>query len=225
MKILLIEDDISIAQTIKTEVASEGGVLDLSTLGEKGLEFSKMYKYDLIILDITLPDINGYEVLKELRNLQIDYPVLIISNSSLVENKVNALSLGADDYLEKPFSVLELIARLKAIIRRSKRNSNAIFRVGNLHIDFNHHSIYINDVLIYLTAKEQALIEALAMRKGKVASRKSLLNQLYHPLYEPHFNIIDVFVCKIRKKLYEASGGMNYIKTVFGNGYALKVND
>lgn len=222
MRILLIEDDIAIAQTIETKVASEGGVLDLSMLGEEGLEFSKMYKYDLIILDITLPDINGYDVLKELRGFQIDYPVLVISNSSLVEDKVRALSLGADDYLQKPFSILELIARVKAIIRRSKGNSNAIFRVGNLYIDFNSHSTYIDDALIHLTAKEQVLIEALAMRKGNVVSKESLLGQLYNPVDEPELKIIDVFVCKMRKKLYEASGGMNYIETVWGRGYALK---
>lgn len=222
MRILLIEDDIAIAQTIETKVASEGGVLDLSMLGEEGLEFSKMYKYDLIILDISLPDINGYDVLKELRNLQIDYPILVISNSSLVEDKVKALSLGADDYLQKPFSILELIARVKAIIRRSKGNSNAIFRIGNLYIDFNSHSTYIDDALIHLTAKEQVLIEALAMRKGNVVSKESLLGQLYNPVDEPELKIIDVFVCKMRKKLYEASGGMNYIETVWGRGYALK---
>ncbi len=222
MRILLIEDDITIAQTIETKIASEGGVLDLSMLGEEGLEFSKMYKYDLIILDTSLPDATGYDILKELRSLQIDFPVLVISKSSSVEDKVKALSLGADDYLQKPFNILELIARVKAIIRRSKGNSNAIFRVGNLYIDFNSHSTYIDDILIHLTAKEQVLIEALAMRKGNVVSKESLLGQLYNPVDEPELKIIDVFVCKMRKKLYEASGGMNYIETVWGRGYALK---
>jgi two-component system cell cycle response regulator CtrA len=222
VRILLIEDDITIAQTIETKIASEGGVLDLSMLGEEGLEFSKMYKYDLIILDTSLPDATGYDILKELRSLQIDFPVLVISKSSSVEDKVKALSLGADDYLQKPFNILELIARVKAIIRRSKGNSNAIFRVGNLYIDFNSHSTYIDDILIHLTAKEQVLIEALAMRKGNVVSKESLLGQLYNPVDEPELKIIDVFVCKMRKKLYEASGGMNYIETVWGRGYALK---
>lgn len=222
MRILLIEDDITIAQTIETKIASEGGVLDLSMLGEEGLEFSKMYKYDLIILDTSLPDATGYDILKELRSLQIDFPVLVISKSSSVEDKVKALSLGADDYLQKPFNILELIARVKAIIRRSKGNANAIFRVGNLYIDFNSHSTYIDDILIHLTAKEQVLIEALAMRKGNVVSKESLLGQLYNPVDEPELKIIDVFVCKMRKKLYEASGGMNYIETVWGRGYALK---
>ena len=125
----------------------------------------------------------------------------MISKSSSVEDKVKALSLGADDYLQKPFNILELIARVKAIIRRSKGNSNAIFRVGNLYIDFNSHSTYIDDILIHLTAKEQVLIEALAMRKGNVVSKESLLGQLYNPVDEPELKIIDVFVCKMRKKI------------------------
>lgn len=225
MRILLIEDDVAIAKTIELALAAEKMILDLTILGEDGLEFIKMYRYDLIILDLILPDVHGYEVLKEIRELQIDVPILILSGLNTSEEKIKGLGYGADDYLTKPFNRGELLARIKAIIRRSKGHSTAIFKISNLSVNLNSHSTYIDGKLIHLTAKEQILIEALAMRRGNVVSKENLLGQLYNPVDEPEVKIIDVFVCKMRKKLFQASGGMNYIETVWGRGYALKEPD
>jgi two-component system cell cycle response regulator CtrA len=225
VRILLIEDDVAIAKSIELALAAEGIVLDLTILGEDGLEFSKMYRYDLIILDLMLPDVNGYEILKQIRQLRIDAPILILSGLCGIEEKIKGLGCGADDYLTKPFHSQELLARIKAIIRRAKGHSAAVFKIGNLSVDCNLHLTHIDGKLIRLTAKEQILIEALAMRKGNVVSKESLLGQLYNPVDEPGLKIIDVFICKMRKKLFNSSGGMNYIETVWGRGYALKEGD
>lgn len=225
MRILLIEDDDAIAKGMELALVAEGMVVDGTPLGEDGLEFSKLYRYDLIILDIMLPDMNGYDVLREMRELGIETPVIIVSGLSSTEEKIKGLSYGADDYLAKPFSRSELVARIKAVIRRSKGHSAASFKLSNLTIDLDIHSTTINGIQVHLTTKEQILIEALAMRKGNVVSKEHLLGHLYNPADEPEVKIIDVFICKMRKKLYNASGGMNYIETVWGRGYALKEPD
>lgn len=222
MKVLLIEDDYAIAGDIEHALAGEGIVTDRAESGEDGLNFSKVYVYDLIILDIGLPDIDGFKLLQKLRAMRIDVPVLILSGMGESEKKVQGLGLGADDYLTKPFNIHELIARIKAVIRRSKGHADNEIIVGDLVIDFDRHTTTIDGTPVHLTFKEQEMLEFMALKKNSAINKESFLNHLYNGMDEPDLKIIDVFVCKMRKKLSEVSGGKNYIETLWGRGYALR---
>ncbi len=218
----MIEDDQSAAKTIQVILQSEKYVCDTTGIGEDGLEIARHYDYDLIILDLMLPDMDGYEILRRLRAVQISTPVLILSGLSEISDKTKGLGFGADDYITKPFNRDELIARVRAIIRRSKGHSNSLITVGKLEIDTNTKTVHANGIPIRLTSREYAILELLGIRKGATLSKEVFLNHLYGGMEEPEFKIIDVFVCKLRKKLAEALGGENYIETVWGRGYVLR---
>lgn len=225
MRVLIIEDNHSTAQTIELSLAKQGIICDISDLGEDGFEISKLYDYDLIILDVMLPDTSGLDVLKKMRATKKQVPVLILSGLSTSEDKIKGLGIGADDYLSKPFNTDELIARVKAIIRRSKGHSESVIEVGDLKVNVDSHTTTLEDKPIHLTTKEQSILELLALRRGQSVSKDQFLTHLYNGLDEPELKIIDVFVCKLRKKIFEASGGVNYIETIWGRGYALKHPD
>lgn len=222
MRVLLIEDDSSTARSIELALASEGIICDTAELGEEGLEIGKLYDYDIIVLDLMLPDIDGYEVLLRLRSAKIKIPVLILSGLSSPEQKIKGLGFGADDYLTKPFNRGELIARIQAIVRRTKGHSESVVRFDKVTINLESRVVEVNGKKVHLTNKEYAIIELLAMRKGTVLTKEMFLNHLYGSMDEPEIKIIDVFVCKLRKKLADASNGTNYIETVWGRGYMLK---
>jgi two-component system cell cycle response regulator CtrA len=222
MRVLLIEDDNVTARSIELALASEGIVCDTAELGQEGIEIGKLYDYDLIILDLMLPDIDGYEVLLKLRSAKVKVPVLILSGLSGVEQKIKGLGFGADDYLTKPFNRGELIARIQAIVRRSKGHSESVIKFDKVCINLDNRTVEVDGKIVHLTSKEYAILELLSMRKGTVLTKEMFLNHLYGGIDEPELKIIDVFVCKLRKKLFEASGGMNYIETVWGRGYMLK---
>ncbi len=225
MRVLLIEDDHDTAKIIELALAAEGIVCDITDLGDDGKDASKYNEYDLVILDLMLPDMSGYDVLKSIRDYNLNVPVLILSGLDDSEEKIKGLVFGADDYLTKPFDKRELIARLKAIIRRSKGHSKSIIKVANLIININTHSTTIDNKPVHLTSKEQSVLELMALKKGSVISKENFLSHLYNGMDEPELKIIDVFVCKMRKKLYDTSGGINYIETIWGRGYALKDPD
>lgn len=225
MRVLIIEDNHSTAQTIELALAKQGIICDISDLGEDGFEISKLYDYDLVILDLMLPDTNGLEVLKKMRATKKQVPVLILSGLSTSEDKIKGLGIGADDYLSKPFNTEELIARVKAIIRRSKGHSESIIEVADIKVNVDSHTTTLDNKPLHLTSKEQSIIELLALRKGQSVSKDQFLTHLYNGLDEPELKIIDVFVCKLRKKIFDASGGINYIETIWGRGYALKHPD
>jgi len=222
MRVLAIEDDPSTAASMQIAFAAEGIVCDTSRLGTEGSEVGTLYDYDIIILDLMLPDIDGYEVLLRLRSAKIKTPILILSGLSSVDQKIKALGFGADDYLTKPFSSKELIARIKAIVRRSKGHSESVVRFDKVAINLDTRVVEVDGTQVHLTNKEYAILELLAMRKGTVLAKEMFLNHLYSSTDEPEIKIIDVFVCKLRKKLSAASGGTNYIETVWGRGYMLK---
>lgn len=223
MRVLIIEDDAPTAKTIELALKYEGYTCDTATSGEDGLEIAKRYDYDLIILDLMLPDIDGYEILRRLRTMQLNVPVLILSGLSDIDDKIKGLGYGADDYLTKPFNKQELVARVSAIIRRSKGHSNSIIKIGRLVVNLTTKMAEVDGKPLRLTNREYAILELLAIRREATLSKEVFLNHLYGGMDEPEFKIIDVFVCKLRKKLKDALGGENYIETIWGRGYVLRV--
>ncbi|MBE6453222.1 MAG: response regulator transcription factor [Alphaproteobacteria bacterium] len=225
MRVLLVEDDYAISQSIETMLKKEGMIVDTTDLGEDGLEIGKLYDYDIIILDLMLPDMNGYEVLKNLRAAKVNTPVLILSGLSEPDKKVKGLGFGADDYLTKPFDKSELLARIQAVVRRSKGHSNSVIRTGDVEVNLDNQTVTVCGKALHLTGKEYGIMELLSLRKGSTLNKDQFLNHLYGGIDEPELKIIDVFICKLRKKLEKASGGKNYIETVWGRGYVLRDPD
>ena len=222
MRVLLIEDDSSTAKSIELMLKAESFVVDSTDLGEDGLEIGKLYDYDLVILDLMLPDMDGYEVLRRLRSARVTTPVLILSGLTEPDSKVKGLGFGADDYLTKPFDKAELIARIHAIVRRSKGHAESIIRTGKMAVNLDSRMVEVDDQPIHLTGKEYGILELLSLRKGTTLTKEMFLNHLYGGMDEPELKIIDVFVCKLRKKLSAATDGANYIETVWGRGYVLR---
>jgi two-component system, cell cycle response regulator CtrA len=222
MRVLLVEDDSSTAKSIELMLHSEGFIVDTTDLGEDGLEIGKLYDYDIIILDLMLPDIDGYEVLRRLRAARVNTPILILSGLSELDHKIKGLGFGADDYLTKPFDKRELIARIQAIVRRSKGHSDSVIKTGRLTVNLDTRTVMVDERPLHLTGKEYGILELLSLRKGTTLTKEMFLNHLYGGMDEPELKIIDVFVCKLRKKLANATDGSNYIETVWGRGYVLR---
>jgi two-component system cell cycle response regulator CtrA len=222
MRILLIEDDATTARSIEMMLGAEGFQVDATDLGEEGLDLGKLYDYDLIALDLGLPDMSGFEVLRRLREARVTTPVLILSGTGEMEAKVRALGFGADDYVTKPFQRQELVARIQAIVRRSKGHSQSIIHIGKLAVNLEAKTVEVGGQPVHLTGKEYQILELLALRKGTTLTKEMFLNHLYNGMQEPELKIIDVFICKLRKKLSLACGGDNYIETVWGRGYVLR---
>ena len=225
MRVLLIEDDSATAKSIELILKSESFNAYTTDLGEEGVDLGKLYDYDIILLDLSLPDMSGYEVLHKLRVSKVKTPILILSGTAGIENKVKGLGFGADDYMTKPFHKEELVARIHAIVRRSKGHAQSVVQTGNLIVNLDAKTVEINQVRVNLTGKEYKMLELLSLRKGTTLTKEMFLNQLYGGMDEPEAKIIDVFICKLRRKLANASFGKNYIETVWGRGYTLREPD
>jgi two-component system cell cycle response regulator CtrA len=221
MRVLLIEDDSATAKSIEMLLKSERHVCDCTDLGEDGLQIAKLYEYDIIILDLMLPDMDGYDVLKRLRAARVKTPVLLLSGLDKPANKVKGFERGADDYLTKPFDQEELIARVRAIVRRSEGHSVPVIKIGKLTLNLASGSVDFDGQSIPLTHTEFSILELLARRKGNVISKETILNHIYGSIDEPEQKIVAVFICKLRKKLAATSGGAEYIRTVWGRGYVM----
>jgi two-component system cell cycle response regulator CtrA len=222
MRVLLVEDDSATAASIEMMLRTEGFICDTTDLGEDGLEIGKLYDYDIIILDLMLPDIDGYEVLRRLRAARVRTPILILSGLAELDNKIKGLGFGADDFVAKPFDRRELIARIQAIVRRAKGHSESVIRTGKLTVNLDSRTVEVDSHPLHLTGKEYGILELLSLRKGTTLTKEMFLNHLYGGMDEPELKIIDVFVCKLRKKLSIATAGENYIETVWGRGYVLR---
>ncbi len=223
MRILVIEDDRVMARAIALMLSGAGIEHQLSGQGQPGLELARLYDYDAIILDLSLPDINGYEVLRQLRSARITTPVMIVSGNSETATKVSGFGGGADDYLTKPFVSEELVARLHALVRRSQGHAESVVRTGSMKIDLRARDVTVLDQRIMMTPKEYAILEMLALRKGLTLTKEAMIGHMYGGRDEPEIKIIDVFVCKLRKKLAHVDGtAAACIETVWGRGYSLR---
>jgi len=222
MRVLLVEDDSATAQSIELMLKSEGFVVYTTDLGEEGVDLGKLYDYDIILLDLSLPDMTGFDVLKHLRVARVNTPILILSGNADIDAKVRGLGYGADDYMTKPFNRDELVARINAIVRRAKGHSQSVIRTGDITVNLDAKTVEVGQGRVHLTGKEYQMLELLSLRKGTTLTKEMFLNHLYGGLDEPELKIIDVFICKLRKKLAMATGGDHYIETVWGRGYVLR---
>jgi two-component system cell cycle response regulator CtrA len=220
MRILLVEPDRVVAQSIELMLKSEAFNVYTTDSGEEAIDLGKLYDYDAIVLEIALLDMSGYAVVKRLREAKINTPILICSGLAGIEDKVKGLGIGADDYMTKPFHKDELVARIHAVVRRSKGHATSVVTVGNTAVNIDTKTVTVNGVQVRFTSKEYAVLELLALRKGITITKEMLLNHLYGGMDEPEIKIIDVFVCKIRKKLRAANG--HDVETVWGRGYVLR---
>ena len=222
MRVLLIEDDSNTAQSIELMLKSESFNVYTTDLGEDGVDLGKVYDYDIILLDLNLPDISGFEVLRALRVSKVKTPILILSGLAGIKDKVSGLGYGADDYMTKPFHKDELVARIHAIVRRSKGHAQSMIQIGDLVVNLDSKTVEVDGAHVHLTGKEYHMLELLSLRKGTTLTKAMFLNNLYGGMDEPEIKIIDVFICKLRHKLANASNDMDYIETVWGRGYVLR---
>jgi two-component system cell cycle response regulator CtrA len=223
VRVLLVEDDRLMARSVELILDEAGLDHETAATGEAALEYARIYEFDMVLLDLTLPDISGHEVLKQLRQLRISTPVLILSGDSETGTKVIGFGAGADDYVTKPFDKAELLARIHALVRRSQGHAQSVIITGPVSIDLAARTVSVNGRRVGLTGKEYAILEMLSLRKGMTLTKEMFLTHLYGGRDEPELKIIDVFVCKLRKKLHEAGApSSGCIETVWGRGYALR---
>lgn len=222
MNILIVEDDDLIAESIAMALEDEGHFYHITSTLEEGLSAAREGQFDAVVVDINLPDGDGFQFAKAIRRNQIDTSVLVVSGRSSVTDKVVALHSGADGYLTKPFDRQELIANLTAIIRRANGHADNKIVTGPIVVDLSKHEVMVGESRLDLTSKEYRILELLSLRKGSTLGKSHFLSHLYGGIDEPESKIIDVFICKLRRKLIESTGGDNYIHTVWGQGYVLR---
>jgi two-component system cell cycle response regulator CtrA len=222
MRALVVEDDPVSARLIDTALKAEGIISEPAESGEDAIDLAKHYDFDIVVLDLRLPDMEGFEVVRRLRAAKVRTPVLILSGMNETDDKVRGLTTGADDYLTKPFHKNELIARIHAIVRRSKGHSESVIKTGKLVVNLDTRSVDVDGRRLHVTGKEYSILELLSLRKGTTLTKEMFLDHLYGGIDEPELKIIDVFICKLRKKVAAATGGDHYIETVWGRGYVLK---
>lgn len=222
MRVLLVEDDPTTSKSIEMMLSHANLNVYATDMGEEGIDLAKLYDYDLILLDLDLPDMDGHEVLRQLRLARVETPILILTGADDTDSKIRGFGFGADDYLTKPFHREELVARIHAIIRRSKGHAQSLINTGKVTVNLDAKTVEADGKTVHLTGKEYQMLELLSLRKGTTLTKEMFLNHLYGGMDEPELKIIDVFICKLRKKLSIATGGDNYIETVWGRGYVLR---
>jgi two-component system cell cycle response regulator CtrA len=220
MRALIATVDLSVAASVKATLATENLICDTTDLGDDCRKIGKLCDYDIILFDLQLRD-SGYEVLRWLRMANVQTPILILSGLPELGHKITALGFSVDDCLTKPFDGRELVRRIQAIVQRSKDHSESTIRTGKLVVNLDTRVVSVEDQPVHLTGKEYSILELLSLKKGTTLTKEMFLNHLYGGMNEPEVKIIDVFVCKLRKKLAQAIGGKHYIETVWGRGYVL----
>jgi two-component system cell cycle response regulator CtrA len=222
MRVLLVEDDPTTSRSIELMLNHANFNVYCTDLGEEAVELGKLYDYDLILLDLNLPDMAGLEVLRQIRMARVNTPILILTGEDNTDVKLKGFGSGADDYMTKPFHRDELVARIHAIVRRSQGHAQSVINTGRISVNLDTKTVEVGGHAVHLTGKEYQMLELLSLRKGTTLTKEMFLNHLYGGMDEPELKIIDVFICKLRKKLAEATGGDNYIETVWGRGYVLR---
>ncbi len=220
MRILIIEDDEILANTLKEGLSEEGYAVDVAYTGDDGLYMAETMPYDVILLDLMLPEIDGFTILERLRKEGIDIPVLILTAKDSIDDKVEGLDRGADDYITKPFEFSELLARIRALIRRASGNRNPIIKVRDITIDTASHEVYKNGERIPLSTKEYNILLYLVANRGKVITRDELMEHIYDWEKSIESNVIDVYINFLRKKLSK-----DLIETVRGAGYIIRKDE
>ncbi|MEJ2103862.1 MAG: response regulator transcription factor [Ignavibacteriaceae bacterium] len=221
MRILLVEDEKKVASFIKKGLEEEFYSVDVAHDGKEGFQLAMVEEYDLIILDIMLPVKDGFTLLKELRNEKVSIPVLFLTAKDTLSDKVQGLDLGADDYLPKPFAFEELIARVRALLRRTTTEKNLVLKVFDLSLDTQTHSVVRNNTEIQLTPKEYSILEYLLRNKNRVISRTMLSEHVYDYHFDSDTNVIDVYINKLRNKI-DKGFEVPIIHTIRGVGYMIK---
>jgi len=222
MRVLLIEDDAVMARNLKLMLRTERFHVYSTDLGEDGIELGKTYGYDVILLDLHLPDISGFDVLRALRASRVCAPILILSGSANADDRVRALQSGADAFMTKPFHKDEMLARIRALVRRSKGHAQSAITTGNLTLNLDAGTVEVGGNPVHVTGKEFQMLELLSLRQGTTLPKEAFLDHLYGDEDGPEIKIIDLFMCKLRKKLAAAAGGANCIETVGYRGYLLR---
>ena len=219
MKILIIEDDSLLQKGLYDGITSNGYVCELASTGKQAEQYIQFGQFSLIILDLGLPDCDGLELLTRWRKEQIDAPVLILTARDTVEDRVEGLDLGADDYLIKPFALTELLARVRALIRRNQGTADNLISYGPITIDIKQQKVTVNNQEIVLTPKEFIVLSRLMLKAGEKVHRDLLQNDLYDWQSDPSSNVLEVYIHGLRNKL-----GKNCIRTVRGYGYQLSID-
>lgn len=220
MRILSVDGDKTATHFIVEGLSVEGFKVSVTDSGEEAIDLAKIYDYDALLIDLTLPDMPGLHVIRTLRAANNHTPIIVLSARAETADKSGALMTGADDYLTKPYHNDELIARIRAVVRRAKGHARSTIEIGDLTVDIENRIAKVGETRINLTTKEYQLLELMAIRKGSTISKERFLTYLYDGRDEPEIKIIDVFLCKIRKKLRAL--GADYIETVWGRGYVLR---
>ena len=220
MRILIVEDDEILANTLKEGLTEEGYAVDVAYSGDDGLYMAETMPYDVIILDIMLPEMDGFTILEKLRAKEIDTPVLILTARDSIDDKVKGLDRGADDYITKPFEFSELLARIRALLRRATGKRSPVIKIRDITIDTASHEVYKGDKKISLSSKEYAILLYLATNRGKVITRDELMEHIYDWEKSIESNVIDVYINFLRKKLSK-----DLIETVRGAGYIIRKDE
>ncbi|MDY6807928.1 MAG: response regulator transcription factor [Actinomycetota bacterium] len=220
MRVLVIEDDLRAAETLRRTLTAEGWTVDVASNGAEGLETASVRAYDVIVCDIMMPVLNGYETVRELRRRDVWTPVMMLTAKDGDYDQADAFDLGADDYLVKPFSFVVLSARLRALVRRGAPERPAILRAGSLSLDPARREVRRADDLIELTAREFAVLEYLMRHKGSVVSKAEIIASVWDAHYRGDDNIVEVYVGYLRRRI-DAPYGLKSIQTVRGAGYRL----
>ncbi len=221
MRVLVVEDDVKMAGLLRRGLGEEGLSADVAGTGDDALWMAAATEYDAIVLDVMLPGSNGFDVCRRLRESGVWSPVLMLTARDSVDDRVSGLDAGADDYLTKPFSFAELLARLRALVRRAPVERPSILEVGDLRVDPASRQVWRGDVEISLSTKEFAMLETFMRRPGEVLSRYQLLEHCWDYAYENRSNVVDVYVRYLREKI-DRPFGRNSIETVRGAGYRLR---
>lgn len=220
MKILLVEDEVSVASFIKLGLEAENNTVDVADNGEEGLHLAKTESYELIILDVVLPNVSGIDICLEVRKQDIDTPILMLTTKTEVKDKVKGLDSGADDYLSKPFSFDELLARIRSITRRKSTPIQKL-KIRELHLNKQSRRVFLGTQEIHLRPKEYAILEYLMLNKEQVMSRTKILENVWGYDFDPNTNLIDVHIRTLRSKIAEFTD-QEYICTVRGLGYLIE---